>query len=52
MRKYNYQTQKEIQGTELAGEEKTEYKFIYGNIYMHIFNSKKLQQWGKRHLKV
>ena len=27
----NDQTQKEIQGTELAGEEKTEYKTIYDN---------------------
>ena len=51
MRKYNYLTRKEMQGTELAGKEKTEYKTIYGNIYIHIFNTKKVTTMGKRHLK-
>ena len=39
-----------MQGIELAGEEKTVWNYLWQ--YMHIFNSKKLQQWGKRHLKI
>ena len=39
-----------MQGTELAGEDKTEYKTIYDNIYIHIFNSKKVTTvWKKTH---
>ena len=51
MRKYNDKTQKETQRTEFAGEEKTEYKIIYDNTCILLIQ-KKLQQWGKRHLKI
>ena len=37
---------KEIQETELAGEEKTEYKTIYDDACTFLIQ-KKLQQWGK-----
>ena len=39
-----------IQGTGLAGKEKTEYKTIYDNTYTFLIQ--KLQHWGKRHLKI
>ena len=45
MRNYNDKTQKEIQGTEFAGEEKTEYKIFYD---MHTSNSKKVTTMGKK----
>ena len=51
MRKYNDKTQKETQRTEFAGEEKTEYKIIYDNTCILLIQ-KKLQKWGKRHLKI
>ena len=38
-------------GTELAGEEKTEYKTIYDNTCTFLIH-KKLQKWVRRHLKI
>ena len=36
--------------TELAGEEKAEYKTIHDNTFTFLIR-KRLQQWVKRHLK-
>ena len=36
MRKYNYLTRKEMQGTELAGKEKQSIKHLWQHIYAHF----------------
>ena len=44
-----------MQGTELGGEEKTEYKTEYKTIYDNTCTyliQKMLQQWGKGQLKI
>ena len=51
LRKYNDWTQKEIQRTQLAGEEKLEFKIMSIHVCTFLIQ-KKLQQWVKIHLKI
>ena len=47
MRKYNYLTRKEMQGTELAGKEKQSIKLSMATYICTFLIQKKLQQWEK-----